>query len=136
MRAHSNDAGIDVFSPCDFGLKPGEFFMVPIDVAFEPPEGEMLLVQTKSGIGKRGLSTSIGATVIDEGYRGNCHVQMYNFGSETQFVKKGDKIAQLIQVPVIYSELEQVDELSETERGEGRFGSSGTKYQFEGTKKA
>jgi dUTP pyrophosphatase len=125
-RGHADDAGIDVKTPISFVLEPGQGIVLDMGIAFDIPKGEMLLVQTKSGIGtKRWCSTSTGATVIDENYRGEIHIQMWNFGDYTQEFNRGDKVAQLIEVPVIYSELEETDTLSETERGANWQGSTG-----------
>jgi dUTP pyrophosphatase len=93
--------------------------------ALEFPEGYGAFVMDKGGRAQAGLKTLGG--VFDAGYRGEYNVQLVNLGSESYTVEPGDKIAQLVLLPVAHAELEEVDELSDTVRGEGRFGSTGTK---------
>jgi len=122
-RAHARDAGMDVYAPYDFTVEAGYDHLMKTGLAFEIPEGHYLQVATKSGIGtKRKLAMDI-AGVIDEEYRGETGVQIWNLGKEPQHFKKGDKVAQFLCLPVSYPEIVGVDELSETSRGAHGFGS-------------
>lgn len=122
--AHPGDAGLDLYSLEDYILKPGERHIFFSGFALEFRDGYVARVLDKSGLPKNyGLHTMGG--VFDAGYRGEYNVNLINLGNEPYQIKKGDKIAQLLIIPCLSAELKEVDELSETSRGEGRFGSSG-----------
>jgi len=122
--AHPGDVGLDLYSLEDYDLKPGERKVFFVGFALEFPEGYAAIVKDKSSLpNKFGLHTMGG--VYDAGYRGEYNVNLINLGQETYHVTKGDKIAQLVIYPVIIAELEEAETLSETSRGEGRFGSTG-----------
>lgn len=122
--AHPGDVGMDVFSLEDYELKPGErkIFMVGFSLEFET--GYAAIVKDKSSLPKNGGVHTMGG-VFDAGYRGEYNVNLINLGPVSYMIKKGDKIAQLVIIPVEIAELEEVTELSESSRGEGRFGSTG-----------
>lgn len=161
-RAHSTDAGIDFFVPedltvdvmktkCDvtgceikmelnedentikqFILKPNESILIPSGIKMKVPEGYMLQYSNKSGVAsKKGLL--VGASIVDVGYEGECHINLHNVSSFNQIISAGDKIVQGILVPVGFhmpEELKDEHELygdSSSERGEKGFGSSGTR---------
>lgn len=121
-RAHATDAGLDLKSPCDKWIHPGEHAMIDTGVSVAIPDGYVGLLLSKSGLMSKGL-TSRG--VIDSSYRGNIKVVLYNHGSDGYVVHRGDKVTQMVLLPIITPELEVVDELDETERGDGGFGSTG-----------
>jgi len=122
--AHPGDVGLDLLSLEDYDLKRGERKVFFIGLAFEFPNGFAAIVKDKSSLpNKAGLHTMGG--VYDAGYRGEYNVQLINLGEETYHISKGDKIAQLVIFPVEIAELEETHELSESRRGEGRFGSTG-----------
>lgn len=122
--AHPGDVGLDLYSLEDCVLKSGERTIFFVGFAMEFPEGYAAIVKDKSGLPKNhGIHTMGG--VYDAGYRGEYNVNLINLGNEPYEIKKGDKIAQLVIFPVVIAKLMEVSELSETSRGEGRFGSTG-----------
>ncbi|MFW0862164.1 MAG: dUTP diphosphatase [Candidatus Komeilibacteria bacterium] len=122
--ANKGDAGMDVFSLEDKAIKPGERYLFKLGFAMEIPDGYVGLFWDKSGIAsKHGIHTLAG--VIDSIYRGEFGVVMLNTSDESYEFKKGDKLAQLLIQPIVSPELEEVEELSDTNRGDGGFGSTG-----------
>lgn len=129
-RAHETDAGLDLYSPQDaYVLARSEEWgidgSVCIDtgVHIEIPAGYVGFIKSKSGLNVKNGITSEG--VIDSGYTGSMVVKLYNHGTETVHIVRGQKISQLVLLPIITPELELVDELEATERGDGGFGSTG-----------
>jgi dUTP pyrophosphatase len=134
-RGTSNSAGIDLFVPESFkavDLEPGESVLIPSGLKVNVPEGFALVCMNKSGIATK-KSLIVGACVIDEDYQGEIHIHLINAGTQGTSIFPGDKIIQVVLVPVSYANVEIVsteDELWEgkvTDRGEGGFGSTGTK---------
>lgn len=124
--AHPGDVGLDVRSLEDYDLKPGERKIFDLGFAMEFEDGYAAIVKDKGSLPKNaGLHTMGG--VFDAGYRGEYNVNLINLGQETYHIEKGDKIAQIIIYPVEIAEIEESEELSQTSRGEGRFGSTGKK---------
>lgn len=122
--AHPGDAGMDLYSVVDMVLKPGERASVPTGIAMALPEGYVSLVWDKSGVShKNGIKTLGG--VIDSGYRGEYLIGLVNLSQEDFEIKVGQKIAQLLIQKVEHPEIEEVTELDDTSRGDGRFGSTG-----------
>ena len=137
-RAFSKDAGLDLYSPVDIYL-PGCHIcndksklkytvsagMVCIDTGVHVaiPEGFVGDIKSKSGLMVKNNITTDGT--IDCGYTGSIAVKLFNHGSEGLYIKKGQKIAQLVIKAIITPEPELVDDLGDTERGEGGFGSTG-----------
>ena len=122
--AHPGDVGLDLFSLEDYGLQPGERRIFPVGFALEFPIGYAAIVKDKSSLPKNGGVHTMGG-VFDAGYRGEYNVNLINLGSAAYQIKTGDKIAQLLIVPVEIAQIEEVTELSETSRGTGNFGSTG-----------
>ncbi len=126
-------AGADLYACIDEGereilIAPSEAKLIHTGIAMEIPCGFVGLVYARSGLAtKRGLAPSNKVGVIDCDYRGELMVSLYNQSSETQRVEHGERIAQLVITPYITVEFEEVEELSDTVRGEGGFGSTGTK---------
>ena len=97
-------------------------------LAVEIPQGLVGLVYARSGLAcKKGLAPANKVGVIDSDYRGEIKVALYNHGKEPQTVAKGERIAQLVIAPFVFAEYEETDDLSDTARGEGGFGSTGRK---------
>jgi len=126
-RAHEGDAGLDLYASEPAHIGPGERWQVATGIAVEIPEGHAGLVLPRSGIARRnGISLVNAPGLIDSGYRGELKVLLLNNDPAEVFrIKPGDRIAQLVVTPVVDTEPVQVDALSESERGEGGFGSSG-----------
>jgi dUTP pyrophosphatase len=126
-HAHPGDAGTDLFARRDVVLGPGEWDMVPTGVAIALPDGFVGLVAPRSGLAMRhGISVVNGPGVVDAGYRGELRVIIINHGTETVNLSRGDRIAQILVVPVAEVVFEVVEELPESPRGDGGFGSTGT----------
>lgn len=124
IYAHAGDAGLDLYSLENYNLQSQERKIFDLGFALELPEGFAAVVKDKSSLPKNGGVHTMGG-VFDAGYRGEYNVQLINLGTEPYEIEKGNKIAQLVILPVAEAELEEVSELSETPRGEGRFGSTG-----------
>ena len=125
--AHPGDAGLDLYAAEDALIAPGERILVPTGIAVAIPEGYAGFVQPRSGLAiKQGLSLVNTPGLIDSHYRGEIKVIAINLDPRVPItVVRGDKIAQLVIQPVARVELAEVDELDETMRGEGGFGSTG-----------
>ena len=124
--AHPGDAGADLYSAVDLTLDPGERALVPTGIALALPEGHVGLVHPRSGLAARhGISVVNAPGTIDADYRGELKVIMINHGTEPFPVRRGERIAQLVPAAVTQAEWQEVDELDETVRGEGGFGSTG-----------
>jgi len=124
--AHSGDAGLDFYSCDNYIIKPGSRVIVNTGWSIELPKGYVSLIWDKSGLAaKRGLTVLGG--VIEYTYRGEYGVILLNTSDETQEIKLGEKVAQLLIQPICTVDIEEVNELSETSRGIGGFGSTGNK---------
>ncbi len=121
--AHPGDVGLDLCSLEDVTIPPGGHHRFMNGFALEFPHGFAAIVKDKGSISKAGLHVMGG--VFDAGYRGEYNVHLVNLGNSSYTFEKGDKVAQLVILPVEIVALEEVEELSETSRGEGRFGSTG-----------
>ncbi len=121
--AHPGDAGMDLFSVEDCVIKPGERRLVSTGLSIELPESYVSLIWDKSGVASRGIKTMGG--VIEHTYRGEYKIILLNTSNENYFIKKGDKIAQMLIQPICTAEVVVVDSLSGTVRGDGAFGSTG-----------
>lgn len=123
-RAFATDAGLDLYSPEEVHIPPKWFATIDTGVHVELPKNTVGLLKSKSGLNvKHGIQSGEG--VIDVGYTGSIRVKLYNHSGRWYKVEKGDKISQLVIIPILAPELELVDELDETERGTGGFGSTG-----------
>lgn len=122
--AHSGDAGFDLYVPESITLQPGDRKTIPLGVAVEIPDGYVGLMFDKSSLShKQGLKTF--GNVIDSGYRGEIHAGLINQSGQTQTLEAGQKIIQMLIMPVITVDIQEAEELSESKRGDGAFGSSG-----------
>lgn len=127
-RAHDGDAGLDLYALEDAVLAPGERASVPTGIAVEIPPGQAGLVLPRSGLAARhGISVVNAPGLIDSGYRGEVRVVLLNTDREQPFkLSSGDRIAQLVLVRVELPTLVEVDSLTDSDRGVGGFGSSGS----------
>jgi dUTP pyrophosphatase len=125
--AHDGDAGLDLFAARDLVLPPGQRGLVPTGIALAIPEGFAGFVQPRSGRALRdGLSLVNTPGLIDSHYRGEIKLIAINLDPKTSVtISRGDRIAQLVLQRVERADIEEVDDLGETQRGEGGFGSSG-----------
>lgn len=126
-RAHDNDAGLDLYAAESARLAPGARVSVGTGLAVQIPEGVGGLVLPRSGMAIRhGVTLVNSPGLIDPGYRGEVRVLMLNTDPTVEFqISPGDRIAQLLLVPVAHAAPLQADALDESTRGEGGFGSSG-----------
>lgn len=121
--AHETDAGYDLYSREPRCIFPGSRYKFDTGVHVAIPEGYVGLVETKSGLNsKQGL---VCTGVIDSGYTGSIAVILHNQGRDVAHIEPGQKIGQLLIQPIVHPKLVLVDELEETERGNGGFGSTG-----------
>lgn len=150
QKAHSSDAGYDLFAPYDFDVPAADIYptnrplyitdgdvvgfqptqnarigsaVIDTGVHMQIPFGYVGMIKSKSGLNaKHGL---IAEGVVDSDYTGSIVVKIYNLSNEDYHFKKGDKITQIVVMPTPQTDLVEVSELDETERGYGGFGSSG-----------
>ena len=123
-RAKSSDAGYDLYSVVDVLITPTARELVATGIAIEIPEGYYGRIAPRSGLAVK-AGVDILAGVVDSGYRNEVKVVMINLGQGLVSVNKGDRIAQLIIEKCHDVEWEETEELSDSDRGEGGFGSSG-----------
>ena len=124
MRAHPTDSGADLFALEHTVLPPHGIVKVRTGIAVELPENTSGIIWGKSSIESQGIKAMAG--LVDAPYRGEILVCMYNL-NDTEFVfEAGQKVAQLVVLPTLYPTFEEVAELSDTARGQGGFGSTGT----------
>ena len=127
--AHKGDAGLDLYSTIDYVLKPFERKLVPTGIKIEIPEGYAGFVQPRSGLAiNNGISLVNTPGLIDSGYRGEIKAILINFDPVVDFeIKRGDKICQLVIMKIENADIIFKDELDDTDRGVGGFGSTGLK---------
>ena len=121
-------AGADLYACLDapVTIAPGETAWIGTGIALEVPKGCAGLVYARSSLGvKRGLAPANKVGVIDSDYRGEIRVVLLNHGKETHTITHGERIAQFVITPVLTPAYEEVDQLSDTARGVGGFGSTG-----------
>ena len=130
-RGTDKSAGIDFYVPQGreyIHLSPGESCLIPSGIKADVPKGHALIAFNKSGVAvKKGLH--VGASVVDEDYQGEIHINLMNVSKEEVVISSGEKIIQFLLLPVFYDSIEVVNEEnlfeSVTERGTGGFGSTG-----------
>lgn len=123
-------AGADLYAMTDrdIVLKPGETVFVHTGIAVEIPEGLVGLVYARSGLAcKQGIAPANKVGVIDSDYRGEIMVALHNHSTEDRVVTDKERIAQLVITPYLHADFEEADELDDTARGAGGFGSTGKK---------
>ena len=126
--AHPGDAGVDLRASAPMSLKPGERGLVPTGLAVAIPDGYAGFVQPRSGMAiRKGLGLLNSPGLIDSGYRGELKIIVINLDPEEILdIERGDRIAQLVILPVPAVVYQEVAELPASERGEGGFGSTGS----------
>ena len=123
-------AGFDLYAALDnyIMIEPHKTMLVPTGLAITPPEGYWGAICARSGLAlKQGLRPANCVGICDEDYTGEYMVALHNDTNEVRYVENGDRIAQLVFLPYINVEFEEVSALNKTERGSGGFGSTGTK---------
>ncbi|MBO5102331.1 MAG: dUTP diphosphatase [Clostridia bacterium] len=123
-------AGADLYNMGgeSVSVAPGETVLIHTGLSIEIPEGYCGLIFARSGLAtKRGLAPANKVGVVDSDYRGEWMVALHNHSDKTATVEGGERVAQMVVVPYLKAEFELTDELSETERGAGGFGSTGRK---------
>lgn len=125
--AHDGDAGLDLVASEDLTLAPGERGLVGTGIAVAIPEDYAGFVQPRSGLALRnGLGLVNSPGLIDSHYRGEIKVILINLDPATPIgIRRGDRIAQLVVQPVVHTQIVEADDLDDTVRGEGGFGSTG-----------
>ncbi|XP_057692251.1 deoxyuridine 5'-triphosphate nucleotidohydrolase, mitochondrial isoform X1 [Corythoichthys intestinalis] len=123
-RGSAKAAGYDLYSAYDYSIGPMDKAIVKTDIQIAVPHGCYGRVAPRSGLAAKHF-IDVGAGVVDEDYRGNVGVVLFNFGKETFEVKKGDRVAQLVCERIVYPDLVEQETLDDTERGTGGFGSTG-----------
>ena len=136
VRANPSDAGLDLkFNPTDIlhsvGIEPGQSVILPTGLKFGVPHGYMIQIMNRSGNAAK-KQLVVGACVVDSGYDGEVFVNLHNIGNTKKTVEVGDKIAQLVLIPVVQWRCFPVDEdrlyndpLTISSRGDGALGSTG-----------
>lgn len=128
-RGSSDAAGYDLYAATDYiiDIAPHSTVKIGTGLSFELPEGTFAGIFARSGIAtKRGLRPANCIGICDSDYRGEYIVALHNDTDEMQSIEPGERIAQMILLPFIEMNFKEVDELSDTERGKGGFGSTGT----------
>lgn len=129
-QATAGSAGYDLCACMDAPqtIEPGERCVFPSGLAAEIPAGTAGFIFTRSGLGiKKGIHVTNGVGVIDSDYRGEIRIGLHNLSAEPYTVQPGERIAQMIIMPYFAPVIEEVTSLTETDRGVGGFGSTGTK---------
>ena len=130
-RGSLEAAGYDLYAHIDedkHELKPGETFMIGTGIAIEIPSGYFAAIYARSGIAsKRNLRPANCVGVIDSDYRGEIKVPLFNDSNENQIIENKERVAQIVIMPYLNVTFNEVEKLSESNRDEGGFGSTGTK---------
>jgi dUTP pyrophosphatase len=130
-RATNGSAGMDLYACIDESvtLAPGQLAVIPTGIAIELPDNTCAaFLYARSGLGvKHGICLSNGVGVIDSDYRGEVCVGLCNVSDKPYVIEPFERVAQMVIAPVLTPDVVEVDELSDTARGEGGFGSSGRK---------
>lgn len=130
-RATTGSAGMDLYACIDepITLAPGQLAIVPTGIAIALPDNTCAaFLYARSGLGvKHGICLSNGVGVIDSDYRGEVCVGLCNVSDKPYVIEPFERVAQMVIAPVLTPDITEVDELSDTARGEGGFGSSGRK---------
>jgi dUTP pyrophosphatase len=122
-RAHADDAGLDLYCLEDVMLAPQTGKVTRTGIALAIPKGHVGMVADRSSMAKKGVKTAGG--IIDAGYRGEVHIVLWNLSTQETRINRGERIAQLLIVPIQTPAVREVESLDETARGAKGFGSSG-----------
>ena len=124
----SGSSGMDLGSNIGANISPGKIAIIPTGLALSIPKGFEAQIRPRSGLAaKKKISVLNTPGTIDSDYRGEIKVILINLGEEIFKVEKGLRIAQMVFCPIVQAQFREVDDLNETERGKGGFGSTGTK---------
>lgn len=123
VKAHDDDAGYDLFSPIDFYIDAHDSATVDLGVHFEIPKGYVGFLKSKSGLNVHNGITCEG--VIDSGYTGSIVAKLYNASDISYRFYRGQKVTQIVFLPIVTADLHQVTRLNKTARGSNGFGSTG-----------
>ena len=124
----SGSSGMDLGSNIDANISPGKIAIIPTGLALSIPKGFEAQIRPRSGLAaKKKISVLNTPGTIDSDYRGEIKVILINLGEEIFKIEKGLRIAQMVFCPIVQAQCREVDDLNETERGKGGFGSTGTK---------
>ena len=123
QRAHDTDAGLDLRTPVDAYVRAGGCTVIDTGVHIQLPPRTVGMLKSKSGLNVKDGIVSEG--VIDEGYTGSITVKLYNHGTDAKQFSRGDKITQLVVLPVLYVKVEQAEEIQGGPRGDNGYGSTG-----------
>lgn len=127
--ASANAAGADIYACLEdrIVIRIGETVVIPTGISICIPDGYAGFVFARSGLAtKKGIAPANKVGVIDSDYRGEVLVPLHNHGTRDKVIEPGERVAQLVIMPVIQAEFEETDELEDTERGDGGFGSTGS----------
>ncbi|MGE0615242.1 MAG: dUTP diphosphatase [Bacteriovoracia bacterium] len=122
-RAHPEDAGMDLYASTDVVIGPGQGTLANTGIAMALPVGFVGMIADRSSLAKKGIKTAGG--IIDAGYRGEIMIVMRNLTQEEIRLARGERIAQMLVIPVGTPAIQEVSELDSTARGAGGFGSTG-----------
>ncbi len=122
-RATEHSAGFDIYAPSSVDIPPKQSWLVGSGVSAAIPEGWVGIINPRSSIASK-KKVRVGARVIDADYRGEIFINLHNDGDEVYEIRKGDRIAQMVVSPFMGESI-VVDDLDDTERGNGGFGSTG-----------
>lgn len=122
-RAHPDDAGLDLYGLDDTLLSPGQGKVVKTGVALALPARHVGMIADRSSLAKKGIKTAGG--IIDAGYRGEIQVVLWNLSTDPIQLKRGERIAQLLILPIATPQVSEVKALDDTARGANGFGSTG-----------
>lgn len=125
IRSNPNDAGADLISPITVNLSPQSSVFIDLGVAIQLPKDTVGLVFARSGLGGKGVRPRNCVGVIDEKYYDNIGVMLENASNQQIRICEGDRVAQLVVIPVIYENIELVDEFEKDGDRGGGFGSTG-----------
>ena len=123
VKSHLPDVGLDIFTPKEFWLRPLETITIGLELAVSIPEGFAGMLVPRSSITEKGLI--IQTAVIDPDYTGEIHLIVTNCSNSVQHIEKGQRICSLVVYSVLNARIEEVEEMTETERNTKGLGSSG-----------
>mgnify|MGYP001258170051 CR=1 FL=1 len=119
-------AGCDITAVEEVTIKPNESFLVRTGLSIESPQGYFVMLAPRSSfVLKKHLDVPNSVGIIDSDYRGEILMSLRNLGTEDAVIEKGERIGQILFIPVVQADFEVVEELTETQRGAGGFGSTG-----------
>ena len=123
VKSHLPDVGLDIFTPKEFWLRPLETITIGLELAVSIPEGFAGMLVPRSSITERGMIVQ--TAVIDPDYTGEIHLIITNCSNNVQHIEEGQRVCSLVVYPVLNARIEEVEEMTETERNTKGLGSSG-----------